>query len=104
MRYELAADRDRTILNFTHCGLSVANAEGFVPGTHAYLDRLGAYLEQSRDPAHSQLATCNPQLVTNTRTAEAARSFPDRRDTRLQIRLPRIFLRQPSASTKAKTE
>ncbi len=45
VRYELAPDgADATILTFTHRGLSVPNARGFIPGTHAYLDRLAAHL------------------------------------------------------------
>jgi uncharacterized protein YndB with AHSA1/START domain len=44
VRYELASDDSGTILTFSHRGLSVPNAQGFVPGTHAYLDRLEAFL------------------------------------------------------------
>ena len=33
-----------SILRFTHRGLGVGNATGFRGGTHAYLDRLEAYL------------------------------------------------------------
>ncbi len=44
VRYELEPDGDGTLLTFTHRGLSVPNAQGFIPGTHAYLDRLVAYL------------------------------------------------------------
>ena len=44
VRYDLAADGDGTLLTFTHRGLSVPNATGFIPGTHAYLDRLEAHL------------------------------------------------------------
>jgi uncharacterized protein YndB with AHSA1/START domain len=44
VRYELAEDGDATLLTFTHRGLSVRNAKGFVPGTHAFLDRLDAHL------------------------------------------------------------
>jgi uncharacterized protein YndB with AHSA1/START domain len=45
VRYELVADGDSTILTFTHRGLSVPNAQGYVSGTHAFLDRLGAHLD-----------------------------------------------------------
>lgn len=44
VRYELSADGDGTLLRFTHRGLGIRNAEGFRPGTHAYLDRLEAQL------------------------------------------------------------
>ncbi|MQA95698.1 MAG: hypothetical protein GEV11_13985 [Streptosporangiales bacterium] len=45
VRYELTADGEHaTILDFTHRGLSVANTRGWVPGTHAFLDRLAAHL------------------------------------------------------------
>ena len=44
VRYELTADGDGTLLRFTHRGLGARNASGFRGGTHAYLDRLEAYL------------------------------------------------------------
>jgi uncharacterized protein YndB with AHSA1/START domain len=44
VRYELTTDGDGTLLRFTHRGLGVRNATGFFGGTHAYLDRLEAYL------------------------------------------------------------
>ncbi|MUM19041.1 SRPBCC family protein [Mycobacterium sp. CBMA271] len=44
VRYELSADGDGTLLRFTHRGLSVQHANGFRPGTHAFLDRLIAHL------------------------------------------------------------
>ncbi|HYY26912.1 MAG TPA: SRPBCC family protein [Chthoniobacterales bacterium] len=44
VRYELVAVGDATILTFTHRGLSVPNAKGYVSGTHAFLDRLDAQL------------------------------------------------------------
>ena len=48
VRYELTADGDGTLLRFTHRGLGVRNATGFLGGTHAYLDRLEAYLSGER--------------------------------------------------------
>ncbi|MGN6744053.1 MAG: SRPBCC family protein, partial [Amnibacterium sp.] len=42
--YELEADGDGTLVRFRHEGLSPRNAAGFIPGTHAYLDRLAAHL------------------------------------------------------------
>jgi uncharacterized protein YndB with AHSA1/START domain len=54
VRYELAADGDETVLTFTHRGLSVRNAHGFIPGTHAFLDRLGAYLACQEIPGWSE--------------------------------------------------
>lgn len=44
VRYELTADGAETILTLIHRGLSVQNAKGFIPGLHAYLDRLEAQL------------------------------------------------------------
>ena len=44
VRYELSPDGAGTLLKFTHRGLGVHNAGGFIGGTHAYLDRLHAYL------------------------------------------------------------
>lgn len=45
VRYELTPDGDETILTFIHSGLSPSNGQGFVPGQHAYLDRLEAHLD-----------------------------------------------------------
>ena len=50
VRYELEADGEHTILTFTHRGLSEKNAEGFIPGTHAYFDRLAAALADATPP------------------------------------------------------
>lgn len=44
VRYELRPDGDGTLLRFTHRGLGVPNANGFRPGTQAFLDRLEAHL------------------------------------------------------------
>jgi uncharacterized protein YndB with AHSA1/START domain len=44
VRYELAEEAGGTVLTFTHRGLSVSDARGFTPGTHAFLDRLEACL------------------------------------------------------------
>jgi uncharacterized protein YndB with AHSA1/START domain len=47
VRYELMpddSDPPGTLLRFSHRGLGVRNANGFRPGTHAYLDRLEAHL------------------------------------------------------------
>jgi uncharacterized protein YndB with AHSA1/START domain len=44
VRYELVRDGDGTLLRLSHRGLSVPNATGFLPGTHAFLDRLEAHL------------------------------------------------------------
>lgn len=50
VRYELRADGEATILTFTHRGLGPDNARGFIPGTHAYLDRLRAALDGTAVP------------------------------------------------------
>ena len=54
VRYELAEDGDGTLLTFTHRGLSVRNAKGFIPGTHAFLDRLEAHLGDAPIPNWSE--------------------------------------------------
>jgi uncharacterized protein YndB with AHSA1/START domain len=50
VRWELAADGAGTLLTLTHRRLSRPTALGFAPGTHAYLDRLEAYLDQAPLP------------------------------------------------------
>jgi uncharacterized protein YndB with AHSA1/START domain len=55
VRYELSEDGDTTLLVFVHSGLSVRSAEGFMPGTHAFLDRLAAYLAAEEIPPWGQL-------------------------------------------------
>ena len=57
VRYELVADGDFTILTFTHRGLSLPNAQGYVSGTHAFLDRLGAHLDRIELPDWRQRFT-----------------------------------------------
>jgi uncharacterized protein YndB with AHSA1/START domain len=45
VRYELTPDGEHaTVLDFTHRGLTVANTRGWIPGTHAFIDRLAAHL------------------------------------------------------------
>ncbi|WP_394825253.1 SRPBCC family protein [Pendulispora albinea] len=50
MRYELTADGDATILRYLHRGLRVRDAQGYIPGSHAYLDRLEAQLDHAALP------------------------------------------------------
>ena len=50
VRYELTPDGDATLLRFTHSLLAEKNAKGFIPGTHAYLDRLEAHLARAPIP------------------------------------------------------
>lgn len=64
VRYELAEDGAGTLLTFTHRGLSVRNAKGFIPGTHAYFDRLDAHLAGAVVPGWA------------ARYAEAAPAYP----------------------------
>ena len=64
VRYELESDGDATLLTFTHTGLSERNALGFVPGTHAFLDRLQAHLDGEEPPNWSE------------RYAEVAPAYP----------------------------
>jgi uncharacterized protein YndB with AHSA1/START domain len=54
VRYELVPDGGGTLLSFTHRGLSIPNARGFIPGTHAYLDRLAAHLDGAEIPNWSK--------------------------------------------------
>jgi uncharacterized protein YndB with AHSA1/START domain len=54
VRYELTADGEGTLLRFSHRGLGVRNAQGFRPGTHAYFDRLEAYLAGAAMPNWQQ--------------------------------------------------
>ena len=54
VRYELVADGDATVLTFTHRGLRVPDAMGFIPGTHAFLDRLEAHLDGVELPGWMQ--------------------------------------------------
>jgi uncharacterized protein YndB with AHSA1/START domain len=55
VRYELSEDGDGTVLVFVHSGLSLRNAQGFIPGTHAFLDRLAAYLAAEDIPDWGRL-------------------------------------------------
>lgn len=64
VRYELRTAGGETLLTFTHRGLSERNALGFVPGTHAFLDRMDAHLRQAELPGWSE------------RYAEVAPSYP----------------------------
>jgi hypothetical protein len=50
VRYELTPDGDGTLLTFTHRGLGIPNANGFRPGTQAFLDRLEAHLDGRQPP------------------------------------------------------
>jgi uncharacterized protein YndB with AHSA1/START domain len=54
VRYELAPEGDSTLLTFTHRGLGLANAKGYISGTHAFLDRLAAYLDGAELPNWQQ--------------------------------------------------
>lgn len=64
VRYELAEEPGGTVLTFTHRGLTVRNAKGFIPGTHAFLDRLAAHLAGAELPGWE------------VRYAELAPSYP----------------------------
>lgn len=50
VRYELRADGAGTVLRLTHNLTSDAGALGYIPGEHAYLDRLQAHLEGAPMP------------------------------------------------------
>lgn len=64
VRYELRTDGAGTVLTFTHRGLSERNALGFVPGTHAFFDRMRAHLDGTELPGWSE------------RYAEVAPAYP----------------------------
>jgi uncharacterized protein YndB with AHSA1/START domain len=55
VRYDLSEDGDATMLVFSHSGLSLRTAEGFIPGTHAFLDRLAAHLAADEIPDWGRL-------------------------------------------------
>lgn len=50
VRYELEPDGDGTRLRLSHSQLAPRHAKGYIPGTHAYLDRLEAHLGGSPIP------------------------------------------------------
>jgi uncharacterized protein YndB with AHSA1/START domain len=50
VRYELRPDGDATVLKLTHQGLRPKDAAGYIPGQHAYLDRLEAALAHQPVP------------------------------------------------------
>ncbi|WP_102145403.1 SRPBCC family protein [Mycobacterium hubeiense] len=50
VRYELERDGEGTLLRFSHRGLGVSDAQGFLPGTGAFFDRLEAYLADKPMP------------------------------------------------------
>ncbi|WP_037263398.1 SRPBCC family protein [Kibdelosporangium aridum] len=54
VRYELVQDGDETVLTFTHRGMTMRNAQGFIPGTHAFFDRLEAHLASEELPQWSE--------------------------------------------------
>jgi uncharacterized protein YndB with AHSA1/START domain len=66
VRYELTPVGAGTMLHFSHTGLRVSTARGFMPGTHAFLDRLESHLAATSLPDWS------------TRYREVAASYPAR--------------------------
>lgn len=50
VRYELTPDGQQTLLTFVHRGLRAQDARGYAPGGHAFLDRLGAFLDAAEMP------------------------------------------------------
>lgn len=54
VRWELRRDGAGTVLHLEHRGLNRATALGFAPGTHAFLDRLGARLSGEPIPDWQQ--------------------------------------------------
>lgn len=54
VRYELRPDGNGTLLTFTHSGFKPKDATGYIPGEHAYLDRLEAFLGGAALPVWQQ--------------------------------------------------
>lgn len=54
VRYELSEDGEGTLLRFTHSGFKPPHAKGYIPGEHAFLDRLEAHLDQAPLPGWGQ--------------------------------------------------
>lgn len=50
VRWELQPSEGGTLLALTHRGLTQSTAFGFAPGTHVFLDRLAAHLDQAPMP------------------------------------------------------
>ncbi len=61
VRYELFRDGDVTVLKLSHTGFRPKDAGGYIPGEHAYLDRLEAALAGEPVPSwqarYSEVAT-----------------------------------------------
>jgi len=51
VRHELRVESDVTVLKLEHRGLRPRDAQGYIPGQHAYLDRLEAALGHQAVPA-----------------------------------------------------
>jgi uncharacterized protein YndB with AHSA1/START domain len=68
VRYELMAEGEATILTFTHRGLSLPNAQGYICGTHAFLDRLTAHLDGAEKPDWRQRFAEVQQLYSSVRS------------------------------------
>jgi uncharacterized protein YndB with AHSA1/START domain len=69
--YTLEPYGDATVLRFRHEGLSPNNAAGFIPGTHAYLDRLAAHLSGEPVPGwRERFAQVAPQYAEVQARAE----------------------------------
>ena len=70
-------DGEGTVLTFTHSGLSERNARGFVPGTHAFFDRMEAFLDGLEPPAWQDRYN-EAASTTLWWSVSAARSSPRR--------------------------
>jgi uncharacterized protein YndB with AHSA1/START domain len=70
VRWELAASEGGTLLTLTHRWLTRQTAIGFAPGTHAFLDRLEALLDQAPLPdwmaRYSQVQHLYPSMERTT--------------------------------------
>lgn len=54
VRYELVPDGAGCILKFKHSGFKMKDAEGYIPGEHAFLDRMEAALKGEPLPSWQQ--------------------------------------------------
>lgn len=68
---------EHAVLTFTHRGLPERNALGFVPGTHAFLDRAEAHLHGAEPPNWSErYAEVAPAYRPGAERGVPARTLP----------------------------
>ncbi|ATL70813.1 SRPBCC family protein [Nocardia terpenica] len=67
VRYELETDGHATILTVRHSRFDPNHARGYLPGLHAYLDRLAAHLDGSEVPDWQPLAISHCKTYNDAR-------------------------------------